>query len=81
MDFDVAHSTVAKYVVTRRGPPSQAWGDFLRNHAADIAAVDLFVVPTISFGAAVRSDRHPDRPPQSRLGEGRGASRRGLLVN
>ena len=33
----------------RRGPPSQGWWAFLRNHAPDIAAMDLFVVPTIGF--------------------------------
>ena len=31
-------SSVAKYMVKRRGPPSQGWRTFLRNHAADIAA-------------------------------------------
>src|SRR6187455_1038202 len=31
------------------GPPSQGWKTFLRNHADGIAAMDLFVVPTISF--------------------------------
>ena len=31
------------------GPPSQGWRTFLRNHAPDIAAIDLFVVPTIGF--------------------------------
>src|SRR6266566_595544 len=36
-------------MVKRRGPPSQAWRTFLRNHAPDIAAMDLFVVPTIDF--------------------------------
>ena len=36
-------------MVKRCGPPSQAWRSFLRNHAADIAAMDLFVVPTIDF--------------------------------
>ena len=30
-------------------PPSQGWKTFLRNHADGIAAIDLFVVPTISF--------------------------------
>jgi transposase InsO family protein len=43
----VAQSSVAKY--KRRGPPSQGWRTFLRNHAPDIAATDLFVVPTIGF--------------------------------
>ena len=33
----------------RSGPPSQGWRTFLRNHAPDIAAIDLFVVPTIGF--------------------------------
>jgi transposase InsO family protein len=32
-----------------RKPPSQGWKTFLRNHAEGIAAMDLFVVPTISF--------------------------------
>jgi len=36
-------------MVKRRGPPSQRWRSFLHNHAADIAAMDLFVVPTIGF--------------------------------
>jgi hypothetical protein len=47
--FEVAQSSVAKYMVKRRGPPSQGWRTFLHNHAQDIAAMDLFVVPTIGF--------------------------------
>jgi transposase InsO family protein len=49
LGFDVAQSSVAKYMVKRCGPPSQGWRTFLRNHAPDIAAMDLFVVPTIGF--------------------------------
>src|SRR6266699_3043689 len=49
LGFEVAQSSVAKYVVKRRGPPSQGWRTFLRNHAPDVAAMDLFVVPTIGF--------------------------------
>ena len=49
LGFAVAQSTVAKYMVKRRGPPSQGWRTFLLNHAPDIAAMDLFVVPTIGF--------------------------------
>src|SRR5271168_5204323 len=49
LGFAVAQSSVAKYMVKRRGPPSQRWRTFLRNHAPDIAAMDLFVVPTIGF--------------------------------
>ena len=36
-------------MVKRCGPPSQGWRTFLRNHAPDVAAIDLFVVPTIGF--------------------------------
>jgi hypothetical protein len=50
--FDVAQSTVAKYMARRRGPPSPGWRTFLRNHAPDIAAIDMFVVPTIDFKPA-----------------------------
>jgi len=59
LGFEVAQSTVAKYMVKRRGPPSQGWRTFLRNHAPDIAAMDLFVVPTIGFMAAHSRVRWP----------------------
>jgi hypothetical protein len=49
LGFAVAQSSVAKYMVKRPGPPSQGWHTFLRNHAPDVAAMDLFVVPTIGF--------------------------------
>jgi len=49
LGFQVAQSTVAKYMVKRHGAPSQGWRTFLRNHAPDIAAMDLFVVPSIGF--------------------------------
>jgi transposase InsO family protein len=49
LGFEVAPSTVAKYMVRWHGPPSQGWRTFLRNHAPNIAAMDLFVVPTIGF--------------------------------
>src|SRR3982074_2052106 len=47
LGFSVAQSTVATYMVKRRGSPSQGWRTFPRNHALDIAA--MFVVPTIGF--------------------------------
>ena len=47
--IDVAQSTVAKYMVKGRRPPSQSWKTFLRNHADGIASVDFFVVPTATF--------------------------------
>jgi hypothetical protein len=49
LGFEVAQSSVAKYMVKRRRPPRQGWRTFLHNHAPDIAAMDLFVVPTIGF--------------------------------
>jgi len=49
LGFEVAQPSVAKYMVKRQGPPSQGWPTFLRNHAPDIAAMDLFVAPTIGF--------------------------------
>ena len=49
LGLEVAQSSVAKYMVKRRGPRSQGWRTFLRNHTPDIAAMDLFVVPTIGF--------------------------------
>src|ERR1700690_4469449 len=49
LGIDIGQTSVAKYMVKRRGPPSQGWKTFLHNHADDIAAMDLFVVPTISF--------------------------------
>ena len=59
---EVAQSSVAKYMAKRRGPSSQGWWTFLHNHAPDIAAMDLFVVPTIGFDllyafVVVRLDR------------------------
>jgi hypothetical protein len=49
LGIDIGQTSVAKYMVKRRGPPSQGWKTFLHNHADGIAAMDLFVVPTISF--------------------------------
>ena len=49
LGIDIGQTSVAKYMARRRGPPSQGWKTFLHNHADGIAAMDLFVVPTISF--------------------------------
>src|SRR5262245_7849598 len=37
LGFEVAQSTVARYMVKRHGLPSQGWRTFLRNQAPDIA--------------------------------------------
>src|ERR1700682_4343338 len=49
LGIDIGQTSVAKYMAKRRDPPSQGWRTFLRNHADGIAAMDMFVVPTISF--------------------------------
>jgi transposase InsO family protein len=49
LGFQVAQSTVSKYMPRGRKPPSQSWKTFLRNHAEAIAAIDLCVVPTVTF--------------------------------
>jgi hypothetical protein len=49
LGIEVAQSTVSIYMVPRRGRPLQTWKSFLRNQTEGIAAIDLFVVPTIAF--------------------------------
>ena len=46
LGLDVSQSTVAKYMVRPRRPPSQTWRTFLANHVGQIMAADFFVVPT-----------------------------------
>jgi hypothetical protein len=49
LGIEVAESTVGRYMIRRRRPPSQGWKTFLRNHVGAIVSLDLFVVRTISF--------------------------------
>jgi hypothetical protein len=49
LDIDIGQTSVARYMIRRRDPPFQGWRTFFRNHADGIAAMDLFVVPAISF--------------------------------
>jgi putative transposase len=49
LGFTVAESTVAKHTERHRKPPSQTRLTFLENHVPDIAAIDFFVVATVSF--------------------------------
>lgn len=42
-------ATIRKYRPKSRGQPSQGWKTFLQNHAGSIAAMDFFVVPTVTF--------------------------------
>ena len=49
LGFEVAQSTVSKYMARPSKPPSQTWRTFLQNHAAAIAGIDMCVVPTLTF--------------------------------
>jgi len=49
LGFEVAQSTVSKYMARGQKPPSQTWKTFLRNHAEAIAAIDMCVIPTLTF--------------------------------
>jgi len=47
LGIDVAQSTVAKYLLRSKRPPSQGWRIFLRNHLSEMIAIDFAVVPTV----------------------------------
>ncbi len=49
LEFEMAGSTVSKYIIRHRRPPSQTWRTFLRTHADAIAAIDLCVIRTLTF--------------------------------
>ena len=49
LGIEVSQATVAKYMVRRHGTPSPTWRSFLRNQAEGIAAIDMFVVASVSF--------------------------------
>jgi Integrase core domain len=49
LGVEVAQSTVSRYMKGGRRPPSQNWKTFLRNHANATAAIDLCIVPTVTF--------------------------------
>jgi hypothetical protein len=49
LGIDIGPTSVAKFMIRRRDSPSRGWKTFLHNHADGIAAMNLFVVPTISF--------------------------------
>jgi hypothetical protein len=49
LGFEVAQSTVSRYMARGGRRPSQSWKTFLRNHAHAIAAIDLCIVPTVTF--------------------------------
>src|SRR5215469_6538862 len=50
LGFNLAQSTVSKYLPRNRKPPSQRWRTFLRNHLREAIAIDFAVVSTVRFG-------------------------------
>jgi putative transposase len=49
LGIHVAKSTVEKYRLRHRKPPSPTWKTFLHDHIQDVVALDFFVVPTVTF--------------------------------
>ena len=49
LGINVGESSVTKYMVRPRKPPSQTWRTFLENHAQQLVSIDFFTVPTIRF--------------------------------
>jgi putative transposase len=49
LGIGVSESTVAKYTVRHRSPPSQTWRTFLDNHELELVSVDFFTVPSATF--------------------------------
>ena len=49
LGIDIGETSVGKYMVRRRKPPSQTWRTFLENHVKSMVSVDFFTVPTIRF--------------------------------
>src|SRR5258708_2375150 len=52
LGFDVSERTISRWMKLppRQPEPAQRWLTFLRNHREAIAAMDLFTVPTATFG-------------------------------
>ena len=49
LGIEIGETSVSKYMVRRRKPPSQTWRTFLENHVKSMVSVDFFAVPTIRF--------------------------------
>ncbi len=49
LGIDLAQTTVAKYMTRHPKPPSPSWRAFLDNHLKDLASIDFFTVPTVTF--------------------------------
>ena len=50
LGIEIGETSVSKYLVRRRKPPSQTWRTFLENHVETLVSVDFFIVPTMIQG-------------------------------
>jgi hypothetical protein len=53
LGYRISERTVSRWMPRKTGKPSQTWMTFLRNHVAQMVAVDFFTVPTIPASSAV----------------------------
>jgi hypothetical protein len=44
LGIDIGETSVGKYMLRRRKPPSQTWRTFLENHVSQLASIDFFTV-------------------------------------
>ena len=49
LGIDIGETSVSKYMVRPRKPPSQTWRTFLDNHVHNLVSVAFFTVPTMRF--------------------------------
>jgi transposase InsO family protein len=49
LGIDLGETSVSKYLIRGRKPPSQTWRTFLENHVHILVSVDFFTVPPLRF--------------------------------
>ena len=63
LGIDIGETSVSKYMVHRRNPPSQTWRTFLENHVKTTVSIDFFTVPAYSGEAEQHSGLKPNSIP------------------
>ena len=66
LGIDIGETSVGKYMVRHRNPPSQTWRTFLENHLKSTASIDFFTVPTPTVPGTVRVPGSGARPKADR---------------
>jgi len=65
LDIDIGETSVSKYMVRCRKPPSQTWRTFPENHVQQLVSIDFFTVPTLRFQVLYVKDSPEPRSVQS----------------